>query len=269
MSSGTILDDIVSHKVSEIESAKSRLTLSQLKSQPRRNDHRGFAEAISRSKPAVIAEIKKASPSKGVIRADFNPIEIATSYQQHGATCLSVLTDSDYFQGCHQALVDARESVDVPVLRKDFIVDEYQVFETNHMGADCMLLIVAILDDKQLNEYHTLASELGLDVLVEVHNESELERAMQVEPKLVGINNRNLHTFETSIEVSIQLARQIPENVQIVSESGIHNREDIKRIVDSGVYAFLVGEAFMRETDPGEALARLFRADRTKSVSNS
>jgi indole-3-glycerol phosphate synthase len=213
---------------------------------------------VAEGKPAVIAEIKKASPSKGIIRANFDPVEIAKSYAEAGATCLSVLTDIDFFQGFDAYLVDARNACDLPVIRKDFIVDAYQVYEARVMGADCILLIVAALDDAKLTELSDLAAELGLDVLVEVHDEAELERALKLPNKLVGINNRNLRTFETSLDTTLSMLDKIPDDRLVVTESGIHTPEDIKLMRDNNVNCFLVGEAFMVAEDPGEKLRELF-----------
>lgn len=223
---------------------------------------RGFAAAIesriASGDPAVIAEIKKASPSKGVIRADFQPAAIARSYEAGGATCLSVLTDVDFFQGADACLQQAREACTLPVLRKDFTIDPYQVHEARMLGADCILLIVAALSDHQLAELAGTAMGLDLDVLVEVHDIDELERAIQVPAPLLGINNRNLRTFEVSLQTTLSLQRAVPADRRLVTESGIHGADDVARMRTAGIDAFLVGEAFMRETDPGDALRRLF-----------
>ena len=208
--------------------------------------------------PAVIAEIKKASPSKGVIRENFDPAEIAKSYQQGGACCLSVLTDVDFFQGSDEYLKQARAACDLPVIRKDFIIDSYQVYEARAMGADCILLIVAVLTDEQILLLHDLAHELGMDVLIEVHDEEELQRVLPLESDLIGINNRNLHTFETSLATTINLLAQIPDDRIVVTESGIHSIEHIELMREHQVDAFLVGEAFMRADDPGVELKQLF-----------
>ena len=208
--------------------------------------------------PAVIAEIKKASPSKGIIREDFNPAEIAASYAQGGATCLSVLTDMEFFQGADEYLALARQSCEIPVLRKDFMIDPYQVYESRVIGADCILLIVAALGDATLLELSQLAHHLNMDVLVEVHDKEELERALRLNCRLIGINNRNLRTFETKLETTIELLAGIPEDRIVVTESAIHTRQDIELMLDNGVNAFLVGEAFMRAAQPGEKLAELF-----------
>jgi indole-3-glycerol phosphate synthase len=206
----------------------------------------------------VIAEIKKASPSKGVIRADFRPAEIAASYAQGGAACLSVLTDMDFFQGSDDYLQQARAACRLPALRKDFLIDAWQVFESRVLGADCVLLIVAALSEGQLQEYAGLAAELGLDVLVEVHDEDELQRALRVPAPLLGINNRSLRSFEVSLDTTLRLRDAVPADRLLVTESGIHTPEDVHRMRQHGVQAFLVGEAFMRAADPGAELARLF-----------
>src|SRR6185369_12216131 len=223
---------------------------------------RAFAAAleskIEEGLPAVIAEIKKASPSKGVMRADFDPAAIARSYAANGAACLSVLTDSDFFQGSEAFLAAARDACALPVLRKDFVLDPYQVYEARAIGADCILLIVAALGDAALLELALLAAELDLDVLVEVHDEEELERALAIPAPLIGVNNRDLRTFETSIDTSVRLAAQIPYDRLLVTESGIRTPDDVARLRADGIEVFLVGEAFMRATDPGAALARLF-----------
>lgn len=226
---------------------------------------RGFLDALERrlrnGEPGVIAEIKKASPSKGVIRADFDPAAIARSYARGGATCLSVLTDEEFFQGSDAHLVAAREQCELPVLRKDFMIDPYQIWESRAIGADCILLIVAGLGDAQLLDLSELALELGMDVLVEVHDAEELERALALRVPLLGINNRNLRTFDTSLSTTIDLLPHVPEDRVLVTESGIHSREDVALMRRHGVHGFLVGEAFMRAPDPGEALAGLFAAE--------
>lgn len=261
--STTILDEIISRKQSELDSRKRKTALSSLKAEAQDLPPlRGFSAALSAHETAVIAEIKKASPSKGVIREEFDPSSIASSYQAHGASCLSVLTDEHFFQGSDSALCLARGETELPVLRKDFIVDEYQIFETRVLPADCLLLIVAALDHSQLQSFHELGRELGMDVLVEVHNEEELAAALAVNAQLVGINNRNLKTFQTDLAVTERLVRQIPPSVQVVSESGINSRMDVARLVACGVNAFLVGEAFMRASDPGRAMSEIFNFGR-------
>jgi indole-3-glycerol phosphate synthase len=223
---------------------------------------RGFARALRKTiadgRAAVIAEVKKASPSKGVLREQFDPAAIARSYATHGAACLSVLTDRQYFQGSSDALRAARSACSLPILRKDFMIDPYQVVEARHMGADCILLIVAALEMTQMQELEAAAIDLGLDVLVEVHDAVELDRALQLKTLLLGINNRNLKTFETRLETTLDLLNRIPSDRLVITESGIHQTADVERMRAAGVNAFLVGEAFMRAVDPGAELARLF-----------
>ena len=213
---------------------------------------------IAAGKAAVIAEIKKASPSKGVLRADFQPADIAQSYAQHGAACLSVLTDRQFFQGSVDYLKQARASCALPVLRKDFLIDPYQVYESRVMGADCVLLIAACLDDMLMAELEAVALGLDMAVLVEVHDASELERACRLKTKLIGINNRNLHSFEVSLDTTLSLLPQMPKDRLLITESGILSRADVQRMREAGVNGFLVGEAFMRADDPGAELAALF-----------
>ena len=223
---------------------------------------RGFIKAIenkiAQGKSGVIAEIKKASPSKGILREDFNPAEIARSYEQHGAACLSILTDKDYFQGSEDYLLQAREVTSIPVIRKDFTIDPYQVYEARAINADCILLIVAALDDKKLNELLDLANQLGMDVLMEVHDQEEMERALMTGAKLIGVNNRNLRTFEVSLNNTLDMLSMVPADRLLVTESGILAPADVKLMRDNNIHAFLVGEAFMRAEDPGKKLAELF-----------
>ena len=260
-----ILKKIMHRKAEEVIARADRLPLRELAAGlTDAPPARGFADAlvarVAAGEPAVIAEIKKASPSKGVLREDFRPAEIAASYARGGATCLSVLTDRDFFQGSEAHLVEAREACALPVIRKDFIVDPYQVYEARAMGADCILLIVACLDDRQLADLSALAEELGMDVLLEAHDADELERAAAVPGRLLGINNRNLRTFEVSLETTIGLLDRVPPGRILVTESGILAPEDVARMRRHGVHAFLVGEAFMRTPDPGAELQRLFAA---------
>jgi indole-3-glycerol phosphate synthase len=259
----TVLDRILADKRLEVVQRKITTPLAELKA--RLGDAsapRGFLEALKSQlgagRSAVIAEIKKASPSKGIIRQDFDPVAIANSYAAAGAACLSVLTDEKYFQGHDDFLVAARAAVKLPVLRKDFVVDEYQLFEARALGADCVLLIVSALDIIHLTVLHHAARGLGLDVLMEVHNQVELEAALSLKPGLIGINNRNLKTFETSLETTYGLLDSIPDDVLVVTESGIRSREDVIAMRDHNVNSFLVGEAFMRAADPGAELQQLF-----------
>jgi indole-3-glycerol phosphate synthase len=258
-----LLKKILARKAEEIRERSARVSLSELSSRAAdQPPTRGFAAAleakIEAGLPAVIAEIKKASPSKGVMRADFDPAAIARSYAANGAACLSVLTDADFFHGSEAFLDAARSACDLPVLRKDFTLDAYQVYEARAIGADCILLIVAALGDAALLEMSLLAAELDLDVLIEVHDEEELERAFAIPAPLIGVNNRDLRTFETSIDTTLRLAVQIPYDRLLVTESGIRTRDDVARLRADGIEAFLIGETFMRAKDPGAELARLF-----------
>ncbi len=256
-----ILKKIVAQKWLEISERQLRRPLAQLETGIG-TDTRGFAAAIHDrwrlKQTAVIAELKKASPSKGIIRENFDAASIARSYAQGGATCLSVLTDELFFMGCDEYLTIARAAIDLPVLRKDFIVDAYQVYEARYIGADCILLIVSILSVEKLRELHALANELDLDVLVEVHDEAELEMALQVSPDLLGINNRNLRTFETDLMTTVNLLKSVPASTPVITESGIHKKADIELMLENGVFGFLVGEAFMRAEEPGLELRGLF-----------
>lgn len=259
----TVLKKILTRKAQEVANRKSVVSVEQLKAQlEHASAPRGFAMAlqakISAGESAVIAEIKKASPSKGVIREDFDPVDIAKSYEQGGAACLSVLTDVDFFQGADQYLVDARAACSLPVIRKDFIIDEYQLYESRAMGADCVLLIVSALQPQELYSLHATALALGLDVLVEVHDQRELEIALAVDNPMVGINNRNLHTFDVSLDNTFELLDQIPQNRIVITESGIHSGNDVQLMRDNNVHAFLVGEAFMRSENPGKQLKDFF-----------
>jgi indole-3-glycerol phosphate synthase len=258
-----VLQQILARKVEEIRERSTRLSLREVSARcvdlPAT---RGFADAlrakIDACAAAVIAEIKKASPSKGVIRPDFHPAQIAASYERGGAACLSVLTDVDFFQGADAYLQDARSACSLPVLRKDFTIDAYQVYEARALGADCILLIVAALGDASLAELSHLAMELGMDVLVEVHDIDELERALPIGAPLIGINNRNLRTFEVSLDTTLAIKSAVPQDRLLVTESGIVTPADVRLMRGNGVNAFLVGETFMRAPDPGQELARLF-----------
>ncbi len=264
MSIPTILENILARKFAEVAERSRVVSLLELEIAARKADApRGFAQSVldkvAKREPAVIAEIKKASPSKGVIRENFDPEAIAKSYAAAGATCLSVLTDVDFFQGSDAYLQQARAACDLPVLRKDFMVDPYQIIEARALGADCILLIAAALDDVRMAELAATAKDFGLDVLVEVHDATELERALAtLDTQLIGINNRNLHTFEVSLDTTLDLLPRVPRERVVVAESGILNRADVELLEISEVHAFLVGEAFMRAEDPGNELAHLF-----------
>jgi len=265
VSTGTILDRILARKAEEVAARKVTTPLSTLMERcAAQSPARGFVSAlearVDAGWPAVIAEVKKASPSKGVIRPDFDPAAIARSYEHGGAACLSVLTDIDFFQGADDYLIAAREACELPVLRKDFVIDPYQVYEARALGADCILLIVAALNDAQLLELSSEAEEVGIDVLVEVHDAVELERALRLPVSLIGINNRDLRSFETSLDTTLSLRGSVPDSHLLVTESGIHTPENVARMREAGVHAFLVGEAFMRAEEPGQELERLFFA---------
>ncbi len=258
-----ILRRIIAHKFTELAEANDRLSLADLSRRveaapPVRSFAQALEQRIAAGQAGVIAEIKKASPSRGVLREDFQPAVIAAGYAAHGAACLSVLTDQAFFQGSPAYLQEARAACELPVLRKDFIVDPYQVYEARVMGADCILLIVAALGDVSLRELTELAHELDMDVLVEVHDAAELDRALTLGARLIGINNRDLRSFETRLETTLQLVGQIPADCRVVTESGIHTRTDVERMLAADIHAFLVGEAFMMAPDPGAALAGLF-----------
>ncbi len=258
-----ILEKILAVKRAEVAAAKQRLPLTALRAQAESVGGQRDFEAALRSKiaagqPAVIAEVKKASPSRGVLRADFDPQAIAMSYARNGAACLSVLTDEQFFQGSPEYLRQARAASGLPVLRKDFMLDVYQVHEARAWGADCILLIVAALDDSLMAELEQVALGLGMAVLVEVHDASELERALRLKTRLIGINNRNLRTFETRLETTLELLGGMPGDRTVITESGILAPADVQRMQAAGVNVFLVGEAFMRAPDPGQALSALF-----------
>lgn len=258
-----ILKKILARKTEEIAERSERLGLRELRRQiddapPIRPFLKRLKDVIGRGDPAIIAEIKRASPSKGLLRDPFQPADIARSYAAFGATGLSVLTDRDFFQGHEDYLREARAACPLPVLRKDFVVDPYQVYEARAIGADCILLIVAALDDATLRDLTRLAADLGMDVLVEVHDAEELDRALALDASLIGINNRNLRTFETRLDTTLNLLPRIPADRTVVTESGIHATPDVALMRERGVHAFLVGEAFMRAADPGAKLAELF-----------
>ncbi len=258
-----VLKKILLRKAEEVSERQSKNPLGSIRNRAEESGScRGFYQSlqstVKKGFPAVIAEIKKASPSKGLIRADFHPAQIAESYAKGGAACLSVLTDHHFFKGDERYLEEARERVGLPVLRKDFMISPYQIYESRVLGADCILLIVSALDDSLMSDLAALATELRMDVLIEVHDAYELERALRLELPLIGINNRNLRSFETSLQTTIELLSEIPEGHQVVSESGIHSKEDIELLRQHNVHTFLVGEAFMRAEEPGEKLNELF-----------
>lgn len=263
MNQATILKKILDRKKEEVSERKTLASLADLESRIQSaGPCRGFIRALKhntdRQRPAVIAEIKKASPSKGLIRENFDPAAIAVSYAEHGASCLSVLTDHDFFQGDETYLEAARAACSLPVIRKDFMLDPWQVAESRSIGADCILLIVAALEPGQLRELADCATQYGMDCLVEVHSGEELETALSLDAELIGINNRDLHTFDTQLEVTYDLLPGIPAGKTVITESGIHSREDVEAMMAHGVYGFLVGESFMRAPDPGAKLKELF-----------
>ena len=258
-----ILTKIVEVKREEVAAASSKKSLAMVRadaeSRVLTRDFEGAMRAkITAGHAAVIAEIKKASPSKGILRSEFIPADIAQSYAEHGAACLSVLTDKQFFQGGADFLKQARASCDLPVLRKDFMIDIYQIYEARAMGADAILLIAACLDDQQMADMEAVAHGLDMAVLVEVHDSAELARALKLKTRLLGINNRNLKTFEVSLQTTLDMLPNVPSDRLLITESGILSRQDVMRMRDAQVHAFLVGEAFMRASDPGEALAELF-----------
>ncbi len=263
MSQATILKKILDRKAEEVAERQTKLSLADLEYMISEVDaSRGFADAlvqrITQKRPAVIAEIKKASPSKGLIREDFEPAAIAQSYADNGAACLSILTDKDFFQGDEEYLKLARAACKLPVIRKDFMIDPWQIAESRAIGADCILLIVAALSEQQLRELAECARQYSMDFLVEVHSREELELALSLDASIVGINNRDLHTFKTSLSVTYDLLPHIPGDVAVITESGIHIHEDVEEMIAHGVYGFLVGESFMRAKEPGKKLKELF-----------
>lgn len=260
---GTVLDRILLRKQEEVAACKQAVAIDVVRDKAQQQTPaRGFIQAIEikhlSRQPAVIAEVKKASPSKGIIREDFHPAEIARSYEMGGAACLSVLTDRDFFKGHDDYLVEARHACTLPVLRKDFTIDPYQIWEARALGADCILLIVAALEDDLLSELYATANDAGLDTLVEVHTAEELQRALKLDARLIGVNNRDLHTFDTDLNTTLQLKADVPADRIIVTESGIHSAQDVKIMRSQGVETFLVGEAFMRVENPGKGLGQLF-----------
>ncbi|WAK02154.1 indole-3-glycerol phosphate synthase TrpC [Methylobacter sp. YRD-M1] len=258
-----ILKKILDKKQEEVAHRKLRMSVADLQDIGAGMERpRGFYNALQSrvlaKKPAIIAEIKKASPSKGVIREDFQPIAIGQDYAMNGAACLSVLTDKEFFQGSEVYLQMVRERCPLPVLRKDFMIDPYQVYEARALGADCILLIVAALADSQMQELADVAVKLGMDVLVEVHDAAEMARALMLDTKLIGINNRNLRTFETTLQTTLDLKALVPADRMIITESGIHTPDDVRLMLDNEIYAFLIGEAFMRAESPGQKMRELF-----------
>ncbi|MDQ6972992.1 MAG: indole-3-glycerol phosphate synthase TrpC [Mariprofundaceae bacterium] len=257
----SILREIATYKSDWVVACKQRVGEAELLGLARSYQPTGFADAlagrISAQKTAVIAEVKKASPSKGIIREDFNPVAIAQAYEQSGACCLSVLTDEKYFQGSDAYLKQIRQAVSLPVLRKDFMLDPYQVIEARAMCADAILIILAMVDDALAAELAATAREQGLSILPEVHNRQELERALVLDTRLLGINNRNLHDFSTSLDTTMELLPGLPQDRLVITESGIHSAVDVQRMQDAGVFGFLVGESLMRQSDPGAALSAL------------
>lgn len=258
----TYLDKIVDHKKKEIQKQKHAVPIEVIKdSETMEHPTRPFAKCLidkmHKKENAVIAEVKKASPSKGLIREDFNPTEIAKSYEQGGATCVSVLTDQNFFQGHNDYIQEVKAACELPIIRKDFIIEPYQIYEARSIGADCILLIAAILDDAKLQIFMELASALEMDTLIEIHDQEELERVLPLKPELIGINNRNLKTFETNLYTSIELAKKIPEDIMIITESGIHTREDVELMNRHDIFGFLIGESLMRVEHPHKKLELL------------
>ena len=259
----TILQKIIDHKKDEVANSKRDISFNTIRrmadeATASRNFTDALRQKIATRQPAVIAEIKKASPSKGIMREEFDPVAIATDYENHGATCLSILTDEHFFQGHLDFLEAVRGEVHIPLLRKDFMIDPYQIFEAKARGADAILLIVAALDVGLMAELEHIALELDLSVLVESHDAYELEKALRLQTPLIGINNRNLHTFETSLDITLQLKKEIPEDRLLITESGINSYDDVQKMTSNDVYGFLIGEAFMREESPGKKLQEIF-----------
>ena len=260
----SILQKIITEKQKEVSVSKQTLPLSIIENmiakeqQPTRGFYNALIKKIKGDKNAVIAEIKKASPSKGMIREDFHPGAIAKSYEENGATCLSVLTEKQFFLGDELYLDEARSATKLPILRKDFIIDEYQIYESRSMGADCILLIASCLTREQMLMLTGLSHDLGMDILIEVHNLEELNKVVDIPVRMIGINNRNLHTFDVSLQTTIDLAAQLPKEILVVTESGIATRDDVSMMNSAGIHSFLVGETFMRHSNPGKKLAEIF-----------
>lgn len=259
-----ILKKIIARKEVEVATCKEKISAQDMleaayKDRDTQDFYQVLKDKADLKQNAVIAEIKKASPSKGVLRQDFNPVKIAKSYQQAGAACLSVLTDKDFFQGDNQYLIDVRHAVSIPVLRKEFIIDPYQIYESRALGADCILLIATCLSDEQMEDLAMRAIAINMDVLIEVHNMEELHRTLQLGLPMIGINNRNLRTFNVSLDTTIALMKEVPEDTLIVTESGILSAEDVAFMRKNDIYSFLVGEAFMRQDNPGTALQEMFK----------
>ncbi len=254
----SVLEKICDDKKDHVAKQKALKSLADIEALAKTQEApRGFISALNKKNPALIAEVKKASPSKGIIREDFDPVAIAKSYESAGAACLSVLTDKPYFQGTDDYFTAVKESVVLPMLRKDFMVDPYQIIESRALGADCILLIMAHLSDLQAQEFYALANDFGMDALFEVHDADELERALALNPKMVGVNNRNLKTLDVNLQTGLDIAQEMPANILKVAESGLHNNDDIKTFQSAGFAAFLVGESLMRQGDIEEATRAL------------
>ncbi len=267
MNTPDILKKIIARKKVEIAECKNNISEKQMldtayKNRNTRDFYQMLKDKVDAKQNAIIAEIKKASPSKGVLCENFNPIEIAKNYEEAGAACLSVLTDKDFFQGDNKYLVDVRKAVSLPILRKEFIIDPYQIYESRTLGADCILLIAACLSDEQMEDFTMRAIAINMDVLVEIHNMEELERTLQLRLPMIGINNRNLHTFDVSLETTIELIKKIKKDTLIITESGILTSDDVAFMHDHNIYSFLVGEAFMRQNSPGKALQDIFKKNK-------
>ncbi|BAF61864.1 indole-3-glycerol phosphate synthase TrpC [Candidatus Vesicomyidisocius calyptogenae] len=263
MNTPDILKKIIARKKVEIAECKNNIPENQMldvayKNHNTNNFYQALKDKVDTKQNAIIAEIKKASPSKGVLRENFNPVEIAESYEKSGATCLSVVTNKDFFQGNNQHLIDVCEAISIPILHKEFIIDSYQIYESRTLGADCILLIAACLNDQQIEDFTMQAININMDVLIEIHNIEELERTLQLRLPMIGVNNRNLHTFDVSLETTIELMKEIKEDTLIITESGILTSNDVAFMNKHNIYSFLVGEAFMRQDNPGKALQKIF-----------